>query len=385
MQTTTGVLTGGLLCVVIAVACVGHAHQQVTASGQGAYEPSLAVLEDGFLVGWHDTRDGNPEIYARALSADGVPRSPEWRLTTSVARSYEPDVAVAGGGFAVAWYDVTNSESRVRLGMWEDNGQARWERTLSAVGGNARNPVVVSDADRLFTAWLEHDAQQWAVWACWVDVEGRAQTSPVRVATASETTWNLNAALDTEGTPWVIFDASLENAASELFAAKIREGGVHVAQLTGDDGALSAYPDIAFGTAGAAVVWFDERDGNREVYLAAAPVEALPQAITDHATRVTHTPGESIGAYVSWNGAEVGVAWSDDTEGNPEVYFQRFAADGSTIHSPLRVTRNSTSSWVPAIQSADHGFALSWNEDVVELRGSHGEDGRSEVAFALIP
>ncbi len=92
-------------------------------------------------------------------------------------------------------------------------------------------------------------------------------------------------------------------------------------RLTDDDGVASKYPDLAFGPDAAAVTWFDERDGNEEVYLAVAPFPQLRNRFEANARRVTPTVGASIGAYVAWNGGRVGLVWSDDTEGEAEVYF----------------------------------------------------------------
>jgi hypothetical protein len=156
-------------------------------------------------------------------------------------------------------------------------------------------------------------------------------------------------------------------------------------RLTDDDGIASKYPDLAFGSDAAAVTWFDERDGNQEVYLAVAPLPQLQNRFESHARRVTATAGASIGAYVAWAGRRVGLAWSDDTDGEAEVYFQAFDATGVALHAAARVTNNLTASLSPAIQLWDDGFALSWNEDVVEERGDHRSGGRSDIAFAVVP
>ena len=133
------------------------------------------------------------------------------------------------------------------------------------------------------------------------------------------------------------------------------------------------------------MTWFDERDGNREVYLAAVGYDEINTGIDQEATRVTRTPGESVGAYVSWNGPHIGLAWSDDTEGRHEVYFQHFTAAATAAHPPQRLTTNPTASLIPAIEPAGAGFALAWNEDVVEERRPHGQGGRSEVVLLVVP
>ena len=208
------------------------------------------------------------------------------------------------------------------------------------------------------------------------------------IAAASRTTWNLNLSVDDEGVPWVVFDAQLETRAHELFLARIGRDPAAVERLSFDDGASSVYPDLAFGAGRAAVTWWDTRDGNAEVYLAVVDEQELPNGIESAASRVTDTAGESIGAYVDWNGSRFGLAWSDEVEaGRPhDVFFQLVRCERCPGRGSLRrLTDNPTASLIPAIRGAGSQFALAWNEDRVDARGDHRGGGRSEVVFAFAP
>jgi len=369
-------------------ACDEMPQRSISTSGGVAYEASLDAFRDGFVVAWHDMRDGNPEIYIRVVGDQGVPVGPERRLTDDPQRSFEPDVEVVGNDIALAWYEVTEAGSLAKLGVWVSDGTPRWVQTVSATGGNGRNPVLLASGRKMFCAWIEHDGRESAVWGRWIDLDGSALTPPQRLAPAGETTWNLNAALDAGGNPWVVFDAPVAgglDGTAELFLVRVDDDGSHVEQLTETDGAVSAYPDIALGPDRAALTWFDERDGNREVYLAAVGYDEVRAGIDLRATRVTRTPGESVGAHVAWSGDQIGLVWSDNTEGRHEVYFQRFTAAATAVHAPQRLTINSAASLIPAIEPAGAGFALVWNEDIVEEGRPHGEGGHSEVVLTVVP
>lgn len=388
---------------------------QVSRSGQGAYEASMAPHGGGFAVAWHDTRHGFPEIYARLVDASGRPVAGEHRLTTNADRSYEPSIAAAGArDLVVAWYDVAadGSWSRARIGAWTTAGGWRWTRTLSHPRRRGRVPVVAVHADRIQCVWLEEtrgasrasvaadrdrgevesdvagnagvDA---AVWAQQLRLDGAPLGPPRRVAVASRETWNLNLEMDADGVAWIVFDARVGTRAHELFLAQVEGGSATVRRLSADDGVPSVYPDVAFGAGRAALTWFDERDGNADVHLAVVDPHRLPPAIGEAALRVTDTLGASIGAYVAWNGARFGLAWSDEIEPgrSHEVHFQQFTAGGAPAGGPRRLTDNPTASLIPAIRAAGSRFALAWNEDVVEARGDHLGGGRSEVVFALAP
>ena len=102
------------------------------------------------------------------------------------------------------------------------------------------------------------------------------------------------------------------------------------------------------------------------------------------ARRVTETPGASIGAYLAWNGPRLGLAWSDDTAGQHEVFFQDFDAAGVPRAAARRLTDNPTSSLIPSIRAWRNGFALAWNEYQPAPEGAHADTARSQIAVAVL-
>ncbi|MDP6582218.1 MAG: hypothetical protein QF681_16315 [Vicinamibacterales bacterium] len=360
---------------------------QISQSGRGAYEVSLAAGESGLVAAWYDTRNGNAEIYARAVDIRGRPTGPELRLTDNPERSYEADVELLGDDIVVAWYDrAATGRLRARVGRWTADGTRRWAHPLSEHEGSTRNPLVLVMGETLFCAWLQEEGPgRWAVWVGWLDPSGQRVTAPQRVATAGDRTWNLNATLDDDGWAWVVFDAAVDTRREELFLVRVSRDGRHVVRLTEDDGFASKYPDLVLAGETAALTWFDERDGNEEIYLFAAASDQLAAGIDAGLHRVTHSSGESVGAYLGWNGQQVGLAWSDDHDGQGEIYFQAFEPDGSPLAAPRRLTDNTTASRIPAIEPIGDGFALVWNEDVIAERSlSHGTGGRSEIVFLRV-
>ena len=377
---------------ILAIVCLfgcgkTEAPRQVSVGGGGAYEASIATINDRFVVAWHDTRVGGAEIYFRVLDVLGRPSNPERRITNTLNFSYDPDIEIIEDNVLIVWYErAMDGPTEARLGVFTLDGETKHTEVLSASGGASRNPVVATNGRSVFCAWVEEDmGMQNHVWARWFDPEGRPKGPAQYVAPAGSETWNLNAIVDQYGRGWIVFDGQVATRAEELFLAFVDDTGSEVARLTSDDGFASKYPDMSFGQDQTALTWFDERDGNREVYLLVMPLERILEELDSDAIRVTSTPGESIGAYVAWNGQQFGLAWSDNSEGQHEVYFQTFDLAGDSLQEPQRITRNETGSFIPAIESAGDRFALAWNEDVVEMRGALGTGGRSEIVFTLLP
>lgn len=374
--------------LVAALAVAGcDSPRQISESGFGAYEVSLAAWQDELAVAWYDVRDGNAEVYVRMLDVAGGERGAESRLTSTAEQSFEAEIAAIPNGFVVAWYERSAGGAlRAKLGSWDLERRERWVLPLGASERESRSPVVRAAGDALISAWIEKEGDEHFVWAGWWRLDGTPLAAPSRVAPASADTWNLNAAIDGEGRAFVVFEAHAATQAQELYLAEIgRDGLARVSQLSADDGFNSQYPDVAFSAAGlAAVTWFDERDGNQEVYLASGSLEQLRTGFAERERRITATDGHSIGAYLAWNGERIGLAWSDDTSGSFEIYYRPFDASGDALGAQRRLTNNGTDSLIPAIRAWRNGFALAWNEVDAPVDSALDPRTRSEVMFALV-
>lgn len=360
----------------------------VSLDDRGAYEVALATNGDTLAAAWYDTRDGYAQIFVRLVGGAGAP-SAEMQLTRGKRYAYEPSLQLTPDRLLVAWYDKAPGEPEmtVRLGAWTLDGQPLWQKRLSATGAHGRNPVIRLVGDEIFCAWLEasRPKQSPSVWVAWLDLEGRSVVAPRRAAPASRDTWNLNAAIDDDGRAWVAFDARLGTKRSELYLLRADAISTAVTRISDDDGAASVYPDLAFDGSQLALTWFDYRDGNSEVYLLAGPRDSLLKgpSVDAGARRVTETRGNSIGAYLAWNGGRGGLAWCDDTEGRYEVFFQPFGRDGAALSPAHRVSSSTERSLIPAIVPWYGGFALAWNEYRPAQRAP-ATAARSAVVFANV-
>lgn len=102
---------------------------------------------------------------------------------------------------------------------------------------------------------------------------------------------------------WVVFDVD----------------GLCVGCWIGVDGYVLSYLDLVFCGDCVVVIWFDECDGNCEVYFWVGVVEdffvVLGFCMMDLYVRlkcVMEIEGEFIGVYFVWNDFEFGVVWCDD-------------------------------------------------------------------------
>ncbi len=120
------------------------------------------------------------------------------------------------------------------------------------------------------------------------------------------------------------FQRRLTVALSEwdVYYRRSTDGGRtwETAQRLTDAPSVSARPSLAAVGRDLHLVWYDGRDGNAEVYYKHSP-DAGASWTPD--ARLTVAPGDSLHPTVAATGAAVFVVWFDQRDGNAEVYFKR--------------------------------------------------------------
>jgi hypothetical protein len=364
----------------------------ISPSGVLAYEVTLAVLPGSLALAWHGEASARSALWLRFADARGAPISEPLQLTDGQRDAYEPDLQAFAGGLALAWYEKDAATGS--LGAWvarlDGHGQELWRQRLSRDGRRGRNPVVRVAGQNLWVAWIEtDDGQQPEVLVERFAASGQPLLTARPVAAASSTTWNLNAAVDDSGALHVVYDAALATRANELQWLRIdATGRSHQRRLSADDGAASAYPDIGIAHGRVAITWFDRRDGNDEVYLYVDSLRRLRADgdalhVDGRAQRVTHGSGASIGAYLTWNRARIGLSWQDEVGGMTGAFVARFDSSGRMLGAPLRLDAGAARALIPAIRPWRRGFAVAWNDFLPGEGGPHAPPRSSiaEVAF----
>jgi hypothetical protein len=131
-----------------------------------------------------------------------------------------------------------------------------------------------------------------------------------------------------------------------------------------------------------AVAWRDARDGNGEIYLSVVLPEELDR-VASRSKRITYTAGASVAPDVAWNGPVLGLAWSDDTEDQAEIYFQFFDANGRDLTVVERQTETARASRAPSVVPWGETFALAWSESA-GVDGATPSTAASEIAFNVV-
>jgi hypothetical protein len=129
--------------------------------GKGeASDVSITSVDDGYVVAWVDTRDGNGEVYAAKLRSDLSTVS--WaRITNAPGDATDTALVRAGANVILAWADPRESPHdgfadiyAIALAPKDAKPLGREGRVLSTAA-HSRSPVLAKTAQGAALAWIE--------------------------------------------------------------------------------------------------------------------------------------------------------------------------------------------------------------------------------------
>ncbi|MEP7146815.1 MAG: hypothetical protein ABI792_07375, partial [bacterium] len=108
------------------------------------------------------------------------------------------------------------------------------------------------------------------------------------------------------------------------------------------------------------VVWYDYRDaGNSEIYYKRSTDGGISWGAD---TRLTNNSAFSERPSVSVSGSVVHVVWSDQRDGNLEIYYKRSTDAGVSWGSDTRLTNNSATSYNSSVTVSGQVVHLVWSD-----------------------
>jgi hypothetical protein len=386
---------GALFLSVLLTACATPA--QLSPGDGRAFELSVAYIGGRPAVAWYGGSARHEALFLRYASATGEPRGAVQQLTDATRDAYEPSLQEMDGEAVVAWYEQ-EGDSRsggVRrqvalLARFDADGKRRWQRQLSADDAQGRIPVVRVHGGIIHAAWVEQrDGAEPRIRVASLDAAGQWLQMPRDAVAVDGNTWNLNATVGADGFFHVLYDSDRGGHAREVHWLRVRDAGIEDQRISTDDGRESAYPDIALDGTRVVLTWFDSRDGNAEVYLRCTRLDASGAPPADlrlddaAARRVTHTPGDSIGAYVTWHDGGIELAWTEVGE-RRRLLLQRFDRDCRAVGAATEMAGARGAAGIASLASSQAGLALAWDEQRRDA-SAHGREVTSVAVLRAWP
>jgi hypothetical protein len=244
--------------------------------------PSIAVCDSIVYVVWMDARDGNAEIYYKRSTDNGATWEQDVRLTNENNNSHSPSIAVCDSIVHVAWVDERDGNYEIYYKRSVDNG-VTWEQDVRLTDdpNHSVYPSIAVCDSIVHVAWCDNR----------------------------------------DGNSEIYYKRSVDNGVT--WEQDVR--------LT-DDPNHSVYPSIAVCDSIVHVAWVDYRDGNSEIYYK----RSIDNGVTwEQDVRLTNDPSSlyysSIACWDCRYGYDVHVTWTDERDGNPEIYYKHHKCEPTGV------------------------------------------------------
>lgn len=273
---------------------------RVSSGPYPSWVPSVTVEGELVLVAWVDYRDANEEEYLRISRDGGSSWDDIQRLTVEPADSWAPTVTSAGGLVHIAWFD------RRAAGVSDADVESAVNDALNLVGVPTQPPPPRDPAVYYLPEYMERLSQkklqlQMAA-PPWVAAGGDVEELERRIERfeSLEFQWT---------TGWEIYTRRSPDAGRTWEPTRRQSFAPMPSQR----------PTILADGNRLHMVWFDSRDGNEELYYRQSldgGQSWLPEE------RLTVAPGASAHPMLALTATSLYVAWYDERDGNSEIYIK---------------------------------------------------------------
>ncbi len=268
---------------------------------------------------WADNRDGIWEIYYKNSSDAGISWGLDLRLTNAPIGSIYPSLTVSGGFLHIAWMDGRDGNPEIYYKRSTDGG-ASWsgDTRLTDNLSFSAFPCIASIGSTVYVVWED----------------------------------------DRDGNYEIYYKKSTDNGSTWGTDTRL----TYASAYSGDQ-------VIALSGLNVHIAWYDERDGNSELYYKRSTNGGVSWSAD---TRITIDPGLSQSPCIAASGSFVHIFWDEDRDLNGEVYYIRSTNEGAGWEPPIRLTYDSAWSWNPSVAVSNNNVHVVWCDD---------RDGNQEIYY----
>jgi hypothetical protein len=240
---------------------------QLTNSGGLKWSPAIAVSGNYVHLVWHDEAQGDWEIYYMRSPDYGATWEEPVRLTNQFDISAWPSITVSGTVVHIVWHDWRDGNKEVYYKRSADNGTT-WVEDIRLTFADADSRYAQIDASGSFVniVWQDNRDGDYEIYSI--------------CSTDGGLTWKQEQRLTYESSPSEYAAVSVSGSVSHIVWQDMMSGLYQIYYKTSQDYGMTwsenerlietlynAYrPSVTFSGEWLHVVWYDERDGNNEIY-----------------------------------------------------------------------------------------------------------------------
>jgi hypothetical protein len=283
--------------------------------------PSISVTGSVVHVVWDDERDGNKEIYYNTSVDGGTSWGTDKRLTNDSGASENPCISAYGTLVFVTWADNRPGGPGGYYIRSTDGGKNWGAETLF---GGTWSPAVSVSGQVIHLVWTDGRGAHPGVYYKRSTNGGITWGEDVPL-TINDVAYSDSPSLSVSGqNVHVAFRDSRKNTGTgyEIFHKYSTDGGItwnQDAQLTNFN--VTTYnPSVSLSGSGVHIVWTDNHEGNFEIYYIRSTDGGKSW---ESVTRLTNNTAVSFYPFVAASNSGVHVIWQENRDGNNEIYYKR--------------------------------------------------------------
>ncbi len=334
-------------------------------SNSSQYDPFVAFDKSGnFIVTWTDKRNGNSDIYAQRFAADGTTLGNNFKINDDYGDHSQEKATLAidgAGNLMVTWQDNRNGDYDIYAQMFSADGTAL--NTNFKVNDNNDNSwqaepsIAVDHSGNFIIVWRDERNGSYDIYAQRFTADGATIEANFKVNdNKGNSDQQMPSIAANDSGKFVIVWQDSRNKNTDIYGQRFTADGMLLGEnfkINKDlNTARQSEPALAVDAAGNfIVVWKDERNNkNEDIYLQRYASDGSPLGNN------LKVNDDSVGAIqrdpaVAFDGSgNFVVAWEDFRSGYPDIYAQRFSADGTAIDVNFKVNDNENSNLTYGMQ-----------------------------------
>jgi hypothetical protein len=345
------------------------------ALSQTSYNNAWCVAANGNLVHivWYDYRDkmNYAEIYYKRSTDGGVTWGADTRLTNNDAWSGNPSVAVSGSNVNVVWQDSRDGNSEIYYKRSTDGGET-WgvDTRLTNNSANSWQPCVAVFGSNVNVVWQDGREGNMEIYYKRSEDGGASWSSDIRMTNNPAVSSLPSVAVSGSFIHTVWYDE--RDGKREIYYKLSSDGGKNWGadtRLTNNT-AASHYPSIAVSGSNVHVVY--KYAGKDDIYYKLSTDNGINWGDEIGLTKSISYDYSSIAV----SGLNVHVVWQVGNVGNSEIYYIRSGDGGKTWVDKTQLTNSTGISWLPSVAVFGSTVHVVWMDE---------RDGNSEIYYKRNP
>lgn len=328
-----------------------------------SYNGAWCIAASGSVlhVVWVEDLSGNGEIFYKRSTDAGQNWEGSIRLTNNVFLSEAPSVAVSGNFVNVVWFDHRDGNTEIYYKRSTDAG-VNWGADTRMTNNTAQSyfPSIAVSNNNVHIVWEDYRDGNVEIYYKYSSDGGQIWGTDTRLTNDTSSSEHPSISLSDLNVHVVWYDN--RNGNSEIYYKRSTNGGISWGadtRLTNNTD-ISIHPTIASSGSNVHVGWQEYRDGNPEIYTKRSTDGGVNWASD---TRLTNNSAFSYYPSFAVSGNLVHAVWQDLRDGNWEIYYKSSLNSGVNWGTDIRLTNNIADSYSPSVAISGFIVHAVWNDN----------------------